>query len=1046
MSVPSDVEELVERFEYNLEDYKSGRYNEEQLRVEFVNPLFEALGWDVTNRQGYAEAYKDVIHEARVQVDENGKNGRAKAPDYSFRIGGTRKFFVEVKRPSVNVKEDIHPAFQLRRYAWSADLPLSILTDFEELAVYDCRFRPEKGDRASTARVRYYNYEEYPEKWDEIETLFSKEALLKGAFDKYAASEQKRGTEEVNEAFLNDIESWRETLAKEIAENHPDLGARDLNGAVQRIIDRIIFLRIAEDRGIEAYGDLEDVAEGERLYSTLVDRFQASDFRYNAGLFYFDKSDDRAGYPDTVTPDLDIGDDVLRPILSGLYYPESPYVFDQIPADILGQVYEQFLGRSIVLEEEGGERTARVEEKPDVKKAGGVYYTPTYVVEDIVRRTLGPLLEGKAPDDIGDLAVLDPACGSGSFLLVAFQYLLDWHLGQYTKDEEALAFWSVDRTKAGKKAQRGTPYQPARIYQGQNGEWQLTIDEKRRILRNHIYGVDIDEQAVEVSKLSLFLKLLEGETQQTLLQAGTRDAFERVLPDLGENIQCGNSLVGPDFYEGKPMDLFSREDRLQINAFDWENGFSSVMDGGGFDVVIGNPPYVRQEQRGMFKEYFESKYNTHSGKADLFVYFIERGVDLLRPGGRFGYIVSRSVLHADYASGLREHLWDNAAVDEFVDFGGLPVFKEAKDTYVCIPILSKNEQPEETEVTKAEQLEGLDLDAGVHTRTYQVPSSRFAEGTWSLRSVEEVELFRRIREEKRTLGDAVDGIHYGVKTGLNKAFKIDEEERKNILSADPSAGDRIHRYPSGQDVRRYRLRDRGRYVIAIPDGWTRSKMEEAGIELPEEIDDDAEEQAWAWLAGRHPGITEHLAPYAERARARHDQGEFWWELRACTYYDVLEGAKIMYPDITKQPRFYLDREGIYAANTVYILDSDDPFLLGVLNSTLSWFMIGMICIPFGVRAGRFRYRLFTQSVEQIPIPNIDADDEGALQRKEEIIRLVERLQNLQEKKREASGRERELLERERGATDRQIDRQVYRLYGLSGDDIRIVEMNGQFRD
>jgi type I restriction-modification system DNA methylase subunit len=1046
MSAPDAVEELVERFEFNLRDYKSGRYNEEQLRVEFVNPLFESLGWDVTNRRGYAEAYKDVIHEARVQVDENGTNGQAKAPDYSFRIGGTRKFFVEVKRPSINVKQDIHPAFQLRRYAWSADLPLSILTDFEELAVYDCRFRPEKGDEASVARVQYYDYNEYLDKWEEIERLFSKEAVLKGAFDKYAASEQKRGTEEVNEAFLNDIESWRESLAKEVAENHPDLEARQLNGAVQRIIDRIIFLRIAEDRGIEAYGDLEDVAEGANIYSALVDRFQASDLRYNAGLFYFNEDDDRAGYPDTVTPDLTVGDDVLRPILSGLYYPESPYVFDQIPADILGQVYEQFLGRVVVLEETNGERTAQVEEKPDVKKAGGVYYTPTYVVQHIVRRTLDPLLEDKEPEELEDVAVLDPACGSGSFLLVAYQHLLDWHRARYTESEEAIAFWSVDRTKAGKKAQRGTPYQPARIQRGQNGEWRLTVDEKRRILQEYIYGVDIDEQAVEVSKLSLFLKLLEGETQETLLRAGTRDAFERVLPDLGENIQCGNSLVGPDFYKGKPMDLFSREDQLQINAFDWESGFPSIMSRGGFDVVIGNPPYVRQEQRGMFKEYFQTKYNTHSGKADLFVYFIERGIDLLREGGRFGYIVSQSVLHADYASELRNHLWERASVEEFVDFGGLPVFKEAKDTYVCIPIFSKDQQSEETQITRAEQLEGLDLDAGVHTHTYEVPSSRFKEGTWSLRSVEEVELFKQIEEKTAALDDVVEGIYYGVKTGLNAAFKITEEERTEILEADPSAEERIYRYPSGQDVRRYRLRDRGRYVIAIPDGWTRAKMREAGIDLPEEIDEEAEQQAWAWLAGRYPGITEHLAPYAERARSRYDRGEFWWELRACSYYDVLEGEKIMYPDITKQPRFYLDKEGIYAANTVYILDSADPFLLGLLNSTLSWFMIGMICIPFGVRAGRFRYRLFTQSVKQIPVPKIDAGDEETIQQRENIVQLVERLQELQEERNDATGHEREVIDRQIRATDRQIDRRVYQLYDLSGDDIRVVEERGEFRD
>src|SRR3990170_6660021 len=213
-------------------------------------PFFESLGWDVANKEGYAEAYKDVIHEDAVKI-----GGWTKAPDYSFRIGGIRKFFVETKKPAINIKGEINPAYQLRRYAWSSKLSLSILTDFEEFVVYDCRIKPVNTDKASTARVFYLTYTEYTQRWNEIVSIFSRESLLKGLYDKYAQSSKvKKGTAEVDAAFLKEIESWRETLARNLALRNPGLTQRELNFAVQMTIDRIVFLRICEDRGIESYG------------------------------------------------------------------------------------------------------------------------------------------------------------------------------------------------------------------------------------------------------------------------------------------------------------------------------------------------------------------------------------------------------------------------------------------------------------------------------------------------------------------------------------------------------------------------------------------------------------------------------------------------------------------------------------------------------------------------------------------------------------------------------------------------------------------------
>jgi len=568
MSIPPVIKRLVDQFQLHQEVYKSPQYKETQLRKEYIDPMFAALGWDIENKQGYAEAYKEVIHEDSIRVE-----GAARAPDYCFRIGGVRKFFLEAKKPSVPLFTDVGPAFQLRRYAWSAKLPLSILTDFEEFVIYDCRFKPVKDDKPSTCRILYLTYMDYLERWEEIDSIFSREAILKGSFDKYAEStKKKRGTAEVDDAFLKEIERWRNLLARNIALRNSGLTQRELNFAVQRTIDRIIFLRICEDRQIESYGRLQTLGKGSGVYRRLSQLFYEADDRYNSGLFHFRKERGRDIEPDELTLNLHIDDKVLKDIFKQLYYPESPYEFSVLPANILGQVYERFLGKVIRLTR--GHR-AVVEEKPEVRKAGGVYYTPSYIVDYIVERTVGKLLEEKhTPRKAAKLRILDPACGSGSFLISAYQYLLDWHREWYVKNDPE------------KHARSKKPV----IYQHKESEWKLTTAEKKRILLNNIYGVDIDYQAVEVTKLSLLLKVLESETEGTLTRQ-LRLLHERALPDLGHNIKCGNSLVGPDFYHDKQMSIVDEQEIYRLNVFEWIAEFRKIVDNGGFHAVIGNPPW-----------------------------------------------------------------------------------------------------------------------------------------------------------------------------------------------------------------------------------------------------------------------------------------------------------------------------------------------------------------------------------------------------------------------------------------------------------------------
>jgi hypothetical protein len=372
MVVPETIQPLVDKYTFHRDAYLRGqeKYNEIQLRQDFIDPLFKALGWDVNNNKGHSEAYREVMLGEPFRV-----RGKTQYFDYTFRIGNQRKFIVETKKPSVKIKDDAEAALQVRQYAWNTKLPLSILTNFEEFAVYDCTKKPSNSDAAAVARIEYFTYKDYPEKWDWIVSIFSQDSILKGSFDKYAESQKgKKGTATVDDDILTEIETWRDALAKNIALRNPALSVDELNTVVQRTIDRIIFLRICEDRGIEEYTTLHKLIEGEQVYTRLAELFRQADAKYNSGIFHFEKEPDWDEMPDTLSLSLAIDDKVLKGIIRRLYYDAGcQYNFAVIPPAILGHVYEQFLGKVIRLT---GGHQAKVEYKPEVKKAGGVFYTP----------------------------------------------------------------------------------------------------------------------------------------------------------------------------------------------------------------------------------------------------------------------------------------------------------------------------------------------------------------------------------------------------------------------------------------------------------------------------------------------------------------------------------------------------------------------------------------------------------------------------------------------------------------------------------------------
>ncbi|MFT3787804.1 MAG: Eco57I restriction-modification methylase domain-containing protein [Tepidisphaeraceae bacterium] len=1001
-NVPDTVKRLVDRFDQQSDQIRSPDYNETLIRIDFINPLMSELGWDMDNRAGYAEQYREVVHEDRVKVA-----GQTKAPDYSFRIGGQRKFFLEAKKPAVNIRDNWEPAYQLRRYAWSAKLACSLLTDFEEFAIYDARLQPKQMEKASVARREFFKYTEYEARWDFLYGTFSKDAVLRGEFDRYCESKKGRGAALFDDVFLSEIEDWRKALASNLARNNASLDEPSLNFAVQRIIDRILFLRIAEDRGTEPVGQLQALLNGDAVYPRLVTLFNRADERYNSGLFHFAKEKDRDEAPDTLTPTLDVSDKTLKDIVKGLYYPQSPYEFTMVSADILGSVYERFLGKVITLT---SGHNAKIEEKPEVRKAGGVYYTPVYIVDYIVKNTVGRLLEGVAPATPGrpegrasatagqetrpptrrsatvtdapppllkppTLRILDPACGSGSFLIGAYQFLLDWYLQHY------LACDNPTSLATGKKPVLRPSFSPSPGTPGEGrGEGRqsfvLTIAERKRILLDHIHGVDLDSQAVEVTKLNLLLKCLEGETSQTLGFEG-RLFRERALPDLGKNILCGNSLIGTDIIGTPAWEKMSEDERARVNPFDYERVFPQVFKGkgGGFDAVIGNPPYLYS----AFQEVdypFATKFTWMQYQTDIYAVFVERALGVARSGSTVGMIVSDSWLKGENFSKMRQSLLKTFDLREVVTFNYAPF----KDAAIENSMIFAAKQPPTTETFNALRL-----------------ASPSAAPTL-------------VTVKKQT----------AIERGL-----IDVLSNDDAIAA-------VHR----MDVSKHRIKDfffvnRGVHAYRT-DGYGQTRFGKGPQTLR-----DKEERSY------------HAASQLDASYMKEFKGKHVFR-----YYAMWAGEWLSYGDWlaeSREPKYFTGEKvvvrkvlGTRLSGTFFdepaVIDQSLYVLVPRENRKVDLkIALALLVSSIGAWYFRTKYSIYdtlypwytTKQLAAFPMPCESCP---------RLVTLVDAMLSLHKRlAAEKLPQKREQIEREIAATDRQIDQLVYQLYGLTDEEIAIVE-------
>lgn len=934
------IAELVERFEEQFESYKKSDYNETQTRRDFIDPFFKALGWDIDNENGYAESYREVIHEDRVKV------GKAtKAPDYSFKlVGGKRLFFVEAKKPSVIVKDDIHPAYQIRRYGWSAKLPVSIITDFEEFAIYDCTKKPLPTDKASVARIKYITFKDYLNEFGFLWTTFSKESVLKGSFDKFVqSSSNKKGTATVDKEFLQSLDSWRTLLAENIAKANKNLDEDELNFVVQQTIDRLIFLRIAEDRSVEQYGNLQQAIKHGDFYKNLLQQFQTADDKYNSGLFDFKK--------DQISKTLTVDNKVLKTIINQLYYPESPYEFSVLSVEILGSAYEQFLGKVIRIDKA---HRAHIEEKPEVRKAGGVYYTPQYVVEYIVKNTVGKLTENKTPKEISKIKIVDPACGSGSFLIGAYQFLLDWHKNYYTNNGKL------------SKGSKDNPLTP---------DGNLTTAEKKRILLNNIFGVDIDVNAVEVTKLSLLLKCMEGETEASI--ASQFKLFnERVLPTLDSNIKDGNSLVDTDFY-GSELD-FGEEKK--VKPFSWRKGFPDVFKQGGFDVVIGNPPYLGgrewKEENGNAYDYFMSKFKVAEYQFDIYALFWEAGIKLLKPSGAIGFITPNTWLNNQSNKKLRQYILDNTSISKIVDYSKIKVFDQATVLPIITILENKTDKKSLTEVFEP-------AESG-YTMTQSVNQEIWNDGDLSIININlshsDLVLRDKIEENTEPL-EKLGLIKFGIKvyqTGKGQPKQTAKEALNKVFESKQQLTKEYLPYLKGKDISKYNYHWNG-----------------------------------DWL---HYG--KHLA-----------------EPR---YIELFLGERILVRRIVGETLIatYINKE-LVTGQLLQIVkpfeSADTKFLLGIINSNLLAFYFRK---KYNRQDKTFpEIRIY--ELASLPIKKVDKANQPL---KIEIEKLVSQLLKLNQEKTEAKlATQVSQLQGRIGYCEDRINEIVYQLYDLTDEEIKIVQ-------
>lgn len=957
------IAELVAAFKKNENDHLAAGYNETQARTDFISPMLEAFGWDVHNEQGHPIGLREVFEEATVEV---GEEGLSKKPDYELRLARQRKLFVEAKKPRVDINTTSSAAFQTRRYGFSASLPISILTNFRQLAIYDCRPLPDEGHDARFARLLTVDCNEYVARFDELWGLFSREAVYSGQFDvRFEVGATRIGAEQFDDLFLGQVRNWRSRLAAEVHTNHPEFTPTELTYVVQLMLSRIVFLRICEDRDIEAYESLRNLA-APGTYEAFQATLQSADDFYNSGLFRLIANDPLA---------VRVSDEVMQSILAELYYPQSPYTFAVVEPEVLGEIYEQFLGEEITFD--GG--TIQVTYKPEVREAGGVVPTPRYVVDKIVDRTIGPRLDGRSPQELEGFTVADLCCGSGIFLLSAYELLLEHHLSWYLANDRAQHVGS-------------------RIFEVAGGHWRLSFAERRRILLAHLRGVDIDANAVEIGRLSLLLKLIEDETRADL-EDFVRQTGQRALPELEGVLKHGNSLVQHGAWEAFGH---AGAQPATLNPFTWAHEFPADFARGGFGAIVGNPPYTRiQTMRHYFPDelrFYQSAASTFAspsgGNFDKYYLFVERSFQLTQADGRIGIIIPHKFMSTTAGRPLRHLLSSGDVLEEVVHFGAQMVFNDLAN-YTCILIADRQGGPD-IELERVSNLERWRYgDGGVRST---LVADRLTDEPWEIANPEAMLIFERMRDiHPMRLGTAAE-IFVGLQTSADGVYAI-KPTRETADHFIVSYGGQ--EWPIEKAIVRPGILDSQltAYRRPVPDCWFIFPYEAAANGANRLIAPEA-------MAARFPACLAYLEarraeldpdrPVVDGRRPRNVMGgpvaeRQWYQYGRSQSLDKISDPKVVIRVLSREPKHAFDD-----AETMFTGGGNGPYygLRPAVGSAFSLrYLLAVLCHPLTEALIRSRTSVFRggyyshgkQFLAPLPVP-----DPGQLER-ERIDGLVAEL-------------------------------------------------------
>lgn len=786
-----------------------------------------------------------------------------------------------------------------------------------------------------------------PDEYARFMLLLSAENLLSGrTLDllKQSRAEDK----DITDSLYQDYKALRLKLIGAVQAADPAIAPLDSIAVAQKILDRVLFIAFAEDTGLLPDNTLSqafvtrDPYNPRPVWDNFRGLFNAIDKgsdalkipRYNGGLFRQDDMTNALVLPDDVCEGFKtLGD----------------YDFaSEVSVTVLGHIFEQSIADVERLQAQArGEETEeeRATGTTGRRKRDGVVYTPDYIARFIVAETLGAHLEeafteilrtyAKAGADLSDYAaiqwrkksaeleawqayrdrlktlrIVDPACGSGVFLIMAFDFL------------------KADLSRVNDKIA---------ALQGQGQHIQDLLDPDSEILTNNLFGVDVNSESIEIAQLSLWIKTARRG---------------KVLDSLSGNLRVGDSLIEDSNFA------------YLDHAFTWETAFPSVFVEGGFDVVLGNPPYVRMEHLKALKPYLEKRYEVVSDRADLYCYFFERGLRLLKPGGRLGFISSNTFFKTGSGKPLRDYLLREATIEGVVDFGDLQIF-EGVTTYPAILTMKRGaaSQAHELRFWKVDALPETNFQATWEKTAGPYPQAALGAGSWELENTTLRALRDKIITNKKTLKDTYGKPLYGVKTGLNPAFVIDGRTKEMLCAKDPRSSDVLKPFVEGKHLKRWRSEPEDRWLILLPKGWTKGRYTIAD-----------EESAFLQLATDYPAVADWLARFKARAKKRTDQGDFWWELRACAYYDRFNDPKLLYGDIVATPSMQIDASGAICDTTGFIVPNVSFADLAVLNSKVIWFIFKAMT-PLA-RGGYYRAK--TQYIQNLPLPAIPSETAKAL--------------------------------------------------------------------